>query len=130
MNEYRIEKDSMGEVKVLKDAYWGAQTQRAIENFPVSGIVFTRVFIRSLGMIKHACASVNREFHLLQSHIADAIIRSSDEVIGGKFDNQFPVDIFQSGSGTSTTMRWSRQGQMRSSPGKNIPEPLFIRTTM
>jgi fumarate hydratase class II len=104
MNEYRIEKDSMGEVKVLKDAYWGAQTQRAIENFPVSGIVFTRVFIRSLGMIKHACASVNREFHLLQSHIADAIIRSSDEVIGGKFDNQFPVDIFQSGSGTSTNM--------------------------
>jgi fumarate hydratase class II len=104
MNEYRIEKDSMGEVKVPKEAYWGAQTQRAIENFPVSGIVFAPVFIRSLGVIKHACASVNREFHLLESHFADAIIRSCDEVIEGRFDNQFPLDIFQSGSGTSTNM--------------------------
>ena len=104
MNEYRIEKDSMGEVKVPKDVYWGAQTQRAIENFPVSGIVFAPVFIRSLGVIKHACASINREFHLLESHIADAIIRSCDEVIEGKFDNQFPLDIFQTGSGTSTNM--------------------------
>jgi fumarate hydratase class II len=104
MSDYRIEKDSMGEVKVLKDAYWGAQTQRALENFPVSGIVFPPVFIRSLGVIKHACASVNRDFHLLESNIADAIIRSCDEVIEGKFDNQFPLDIFQTGSGTSTNM--------------------------
>jgi fumarate hydratase class II len=94
----------MGEVKVVKDAYWGAQTQRAIENFPVSGIVFPRVFIRSLGIIKRACASVNRDLRLLDSHIADAIIRSCDEVIAGKFDDQFPLDIFQTGSGTSTNM--------------------------
>ncbi len=104
MNEFRIEKDSMGEIQVPKDAYWGAQTQRAIENFPVSGIVFAPVFIRSLGVIKHACASVNLELHLLGSQIADAILRSCHEVIEGKFDSQFPVDIFQSGSGTSTNM--------------------------
>jgi len=104
MNEYRIESDSMGEVRVPKDAYWGAQTQRGIDNFPVSGMVFTPVFIHSLGMIKQACASVNREFGLLESRLADAIIRSSNEVIEGIFDDQFPVDVFQSGSGTSTNM--------------------------
>ncbi len=104
MDEYRIEKDSMGEVKVPKDAYWGAQTQRAIENFSVSGIVFSPTFIRSLGIIKHACASVNRKFRLLESRIADTIIRSSDEVAEGRFDDQFPIDIFQTGSGTSTNM--------------------------
>ena len=104
MSEYRIEKDSMGDVKVPKDAYWGAQTQRAIENFPVSGIVFPPAFVRSLGVIKNACASVNREQHLLDARRADAIIRSCDEVIEGKFADQFPVDIFQSGSGTSTNM--------------------------
>ena len=104
MNEYRIEKDSMGDVRVPKNAYWGAQTQRAIENFPVSGIVFPAVFIRSLGMIKHACASVNREDRLLEPRIADAIIGACHEVIEGRFDEEFPVDVFQSGSGTSTNM--------------------------
>ena len=104
MNDHRIEVDSMGEVKVPKDAYWGAQTQRGIENFPVSGIVFAPIFVHTLGVIKHACASVNRECHLLESRITDAIIRSCDEVIEGRFDNQFPVDVFQSGSGTSTNM--------------------------
>jgi fumarate hydratase class II len=104
MNEYRIESDSMGEVKVPKDAYWGAQTQRGIDNFPVSGIVFAPVFIHSLGMIKQSCAGINRESGLLESRLADAIIRSSDEVIEGRFDDQFPVDVFQSGSGTSTNM--------------------------
>ena len=104
MNDYRIEVDSMGEVKVPKDAYWGAQTQRGIENFPVSGIVFAPIFVHTLGVIKHACASVNRECHLLESRIADAIIRSCEEVIEGRFGDQFPVDVFQSGSGTSTNM--------------------------
>jgi len=104
MNDHRIEVDSMGEVKVPKDAYWGAQTQRGIENFPVSGIVFAPIFVHTLGVIKHACASVNRECHLLESRITDAIIRSCDEVIEGRFDDQFPVDVFQSGSGTSTNM--------------------------
>lgn len=104
MNEYRIEKDSLGEVRIPKDAYWGAQTQRAVENFPVSGIVFPAVFIRSMGLIKHACAGVNREFGLLEPRIADAIIRACDEIMEGKFNDQFPLDIFQTGSGTSTNM--------------------------
>ena len=104
MNGYRIEKDSLGEVKVPKDAYWGAQTQRAVENFPVSGIVFPEVFIRSMGLIKHACAGVNRELGHLEPRIADAIIHACDEIIEGKFNDQFPLDIFQTGSGTSTNM--------------------------
>ncbi len=104
MNECRIEKDSIGEVKVPKDAYWGAQTQRAIDNFPVSGIVFSPVFIHSLATIKRACANVNQELGLLEPRIAVAIIRSCDEIIEGKFNDQFPVDVFQTGSGTSTNM--------------------------
>jgi fumarate hydratase class II len=86
MDEYRIEKDSLGEVKIPKNAYWGAQTQRANQTFPVSGKVFPLVFIRSLGVIKHACASVNHELHLLESRFADAVIRSCEEIMGGKFD--------------------------------------------
>ncbi len=104
MNEYRIEKDSLGEVRVPNDAYWGAQTQRAVENFPVSGIVFPPVFIRSIGLIKHACARVNQELGLLEPRIADAIIRACDGIIAGTFHDQFPLDIFQTGSGTSTNM--------------------------
>ena len=104
MNEYRIEKDSLGEVRIPKDAYWGAQTQRAVESFPVSGIVFPPVFIRSMGLIKHACASVGREFGLLEPRIADAIIRACDEIMEGRFNDQFPLDIFQTGSATSTNM--------------------------
>ncbi len=104
MIEYRLEKDSMGEVKVPKSAYWGAQTQRAIENFPVSGIVFPPVFIRALAIVKRACAGVNREAGILESRIGDAIVRACDEIIEGRFDDQFPVDVFQTGSGTSTNM--------------------------
>ncbi len=104
MNEYRIEKDSIGEVKVLKDAYWGAQTQRAINNFPVSGITFPPVFIRTLATIKRACAHTNQKLGLLEPRIATAIIRSCDEIIEGAFGDNFPVDIFQTGSGTSTNM--------------------------
>lgn len=104
MKEYRIEKDSLGEIKVPMDAYWGAQTQRAIENFPVSGITFSPIFIRSLGLIKHACTGVNRELGLLEPEIANAVLHACDEVMEGKFNNQFPLDIFQTGSGTSTNM--------------------------
>ena len=104
MNEYRIEKDSLGEVKVPETAYWGAQTQRALENFPVSGIVFPPVFIRSMGCIKLACAEVNAELGLLDKRLADAIIRACGEIIEGNFTDQFPLDIFQTGSGTSTNM--------------------------
>ncbi len=104
MGEYRIEKDSLGEVKVPTDAYWGAQTQRAIENFPISGIRFPRPFIKALGLIKYAAAKVNRELGYLDEEKAKAIMQAAREVADGKFDDQFPVDIFQTGSGTSTNM--------------------------
>ncbi len=104
MPKYRIEKDSLGEVRVPREAYWGAQTQRAIENFPVSGIRFPEVFIRSLGLIKLACAKANSELGLLDKKRRDAIIRACGEIIDGRMYGQFPLDIFQTGSGTSTNM--------------------------
>ena len=104
MIRYRLEKDSLGEVRVPGGSYWGAQTQRAIENFPVSGIVFPEVFIRSLALIKRSCASVNRELGLLDKKRSEAVIKACDEIIDGKMRDQFPVDIFQTGSGTSTNM--------------------------
>jgi len=94
----------MGEVKVPKSAYYGAQTQRAVENFPISGIGFPPRFIRALAIIKHAAASVNEELGLLDSKIANVIRRAAGEVIEGKLDKEFVVDIFQTGSGTSTNM--------------------------
>ncbi|HEY1268673.1 MAG TPA: lyase family protein, partial [Candidatus Binatia bacterium] len=102
--DYRIEKDSMGEVKVPKSAYYGAQTQRAVENFPVSGIGFPPRFIRALALIKHAAASANRDLGLLNANTADVIHRAAQEVMDGKHDREFVVDIFQTGSGTSTNM--------------------------
>ncbi|NPA31334.1 MAG: class II fumarate hydratase [Chloroflexi bacterium] len=104
MSDYRIEKDSLGEVKVPAEAYWGAQTQRAIENFPISGIRFPRVFIQALGLIKYAAAKVNRDLGLLDEERAQAIMRAAEEVAAGKWDAHFPLDIFQTGSGTSTNM--------------------------
>src|SRR5881396_3462660 len=104
MTEYRIEKDFLGELKVPKDAYWGAQTQRAIENFPISGIRFGRRFIYALGLIKKAAAETNMELGLLDSKIGKAIVKAAEDVMDGKFDSQFPLDIFQTGSGTSTNM--------------------------
>jgi len=104
MSDYRIEKDSLGEVKVPVEAYWGAQTQRALENFPISGIRFPRVFIRALGLIKYAAAKVNHDLGLLDQERAQAIMRAADEVAQGAWDAHFPLDIFQTGSGTSTNM--------------------------
>ncbi|MBI5641284.1 MAG: class II fumarate hydratase [Nitrospirae bacterium] len=104
MKTYRIEKDSLGEVKVPEDALYGPQTQRAVDNFPVSGIRFPRVFIRALGMIKTAAAETNKELGLLFPDVADAIQKAADEVSQGRWDDHFPVDIFQTGSGTSTHM--------------------------
>jgi len=102
--EYRVERDSMGEVKVPKSAYYGAQTQRAVENFPISGIGFPPRFVRALAIIKHAAASVNQELGLLDSKIGDVIRAAAREVMDGKLDKEFVVDIFQTGSGTSTNM--------------------------
>ena len=102
--DYRIERDSLGEMNVPADAYWGAQTQRAVENFPVSGIVFGRRFIRALGIVKKAAAEANLELGLLEADKAEAIVEAADEVIAGDLDDQFPVDVFQTGSGTSSNM--------------------------
>lgn len=101
---YRIERDSMGEVKVPKKAYYGAQTQRAVENFPISGIGFPPDFIHALATIKYAAAAVNEELGLLEPTIAAAIRKAAAEVMEGKLDKEFVVDIFQTGSGTSTNM--------------------------
>jgi fumarate hydratase class II len=104
VSEFRVEKDSMGEVRVPADAYWGAQTQRAVENFPVSGRRFPRRFLEALGLIKWAAAKANQELGLLDARRAEAITAAAEEVIAGKLDDHFPVDIFQTGSGTSTNM--------------------------
>ncbi|MBM4120470.1 MAG: class II fumarate hydratase [Nitrospira sp.] len=100
----RVEKDTMGELAVPADAYYGVQTARAIENFPISELRFPRAFIRAMGLIKHAAASANQSLGLLNKKQAEAIRRAAAEVIAGQLDAEFPVDIFQTGSGTSTNM--------------------------
>ena len=100
----RIEKDTMGEMELSDDSYYGAQTQRAYQNFQVSNHKIPRPMIASIAMIKRSAAIVNHKLGFLDSQIKDAIVRSSDEVIQGKFDNQFIVDIYQTGSGTSSNM--------------------------
>ncbi|MFC6732630.1 MULTISPECIES: aspartate ammonia-lyase [unclassified Haladaptatus] len=102
--EFRTEKDSLGEMQVPADAYWGAQTQRAIQNFPISGITFGRRFVRALGIVKKAAAQANKDLGMIPNDKADAIIEAADEVIAGDLDDQFPVDVFQTGSGTSSNM--------------------------
>jgi len=100
----RIEKDSMGEFEVPESAKYGASTARAVENFPISELRFSRSFIRSLAEVKKACAVVNQKSLLLDKNIADSIIKSAQEVIDGVHDEDFVLDIFQTGSGTSTNM--------------------------
>jgi len=101
---YRIEKDSMGELRVPVAALWGAQTQRAVENFPISGLTMPRSFIRALGLIKWAAAGANGELGLMNTGKAVAIQAAATEVADGRHDDQFPIDIFQTGSGTSSNM--------------------------
>jgi fumarate hydratase class II len=102
--EFRVERDSMGELKVPRDAAWGAQTQRAVLNFPISGLAMPKSFVRALGLIKWAAAEVNRDLGLLGVEIAGAIQSAALEVAGGDHYDQFPVDVFQTGSGTSSNM--------------------------
>ncbi|NEW47555.1 class II fumarate hydratase [Nocardia cyriacigeorgica] len=102
--EYRIEHDTMGEVRVPVDALWRAQTQRAVTNFPISGRGLERAQIRALGLLKAACAKVNRDLGLLDAKKADAIIAAATEIAEGRHDDQFPIDVFQTGSGTSSNM--------------------------
>ncbi|PKM42316.1 MAG: aspartate ammonia-lyase [Gammaproteobacteria bacterium HGW-Gammaproteobacteria-1] len=104
MTDYRIEKDSMGEVRVPAAALYGAQTQRAVDNFPISGQPLPRPLIRALGLIKAACAEANRDLGLLDGKIAEAIVAAALDVADGRHDGQFPIDIFQTGSGTSSNM--------------------------
>ncbi|MEK0371781.1 class II fumarate hydratase [Corynebacterium mastitidis] len=104
MTEYRIEHDTMGEVKVPIDALWRAQTQRAVENFPISGRGLEAAQIRAMGLLKAACAQVNKESGALDATLADAIIAAAKEIAAGKHDDQFPIDVFQTGSGTSSNM--------------------------
>jgi len=103
-DEFRIERDSMGEMKVPRSAYYGAQTQRALENFPISDRRFPRSFVAAMGRIKYAAAEVNNELGLLDDEKSAAIKRAADEVIAGDLDEHFVVDIYQTGSGTSSNM--------------------------
>jgi fumarate hydratase class II len=104
MTEYRIEHDTMGEVRVPVDALYAAQTQRAVENFPISGRGLSSHHIAALGQIKRAAAIANTELGVLPADISDAIVSAADEVIAGQHDDQFPIDVFQTGSGTSSNM--------------------------
>ena len=101
---FRLERDSMGEIKVPADALWGAQTQRAVQNFPISGLAMPRPFISALGLVKQAAARANRELKLLEPKVAQAVEEAAAEVAAGVHDEQFPIDVFQTGSGTSSNM--------------------------
>jgi len=102
--QFRSERDSMGELQVPADALYGAQTQRAVNNFPISGIPMPRGFIRALGLVKIACATANEKLGLLDKKFADVIRSAANDVAQGKYDQHFPIDVFQTGSGTSTNM--------------------------
>ena len=102
--EYRIEHDTMGEVRVPKDALYAAQTQRAVENFPISGRGLSDHHIAALGQVKRAAAIANRELGVLDEATSEAIVKAAEEVIDGKHNGEFPIDIFQTGSGTSSNM--------------------------
>jgi fumarate hydratase class II len=102
--KYRIEHDSMGELQVPQDALWGAQTQRAVENFPISGLTMPRQFVAALGLVKWAAAGANSELGLLKSDVAVAVQKAALEVADGQHDAHFPIDVFQTGSGTSSNM--------------------------
>src|SRR5690625_104706 len=102
--QFRIEHDTMGEVRVPVDALYSAQTQRAVENFPISGQGLEPAHIHALGLVKKACAVANHELGVITDEQAEAITAAADQIIGGQHDEQFPIDVFQTGSGTSSNM--------------------------
>lgn len=104
MSDYRIERDSLGDIQIPVTAQWGAQTQRAVENFPISGLTMPAGFIRALGLIKASAAEVNRDLGHLDTALADAISQTALQIAKGEHLDQFPVDVFQTGSGTSSNM--------------------------
>ncbi len=125
MAEYRLEYDSMGDVRVPADALYGAQTQRAVDNFPISGIHFPSAFLRALAQIKWCASAVNELLGRLDSERATAIRSAADEIIDGRWSDQFPLDIFQTGSGTSTNMNMNevvaaRAGQLLAARGVRL----------
>src|SRR6266850_1190245 len=125
MTEYRTEKDSMGEMKVPASALYGPQTQRAVENFPISGDPLPAEFVHALGLVKTAAARVNLALGLLEKPVAAAIEQAAREVEAGKWDAEFPIDVFQTGSGTSTNMNANeviarRAGQLVAAGAKPI----------
>jgi fumarate hydratase, class II len=120
--EYRIEKDTMGEVRVPKEALYSAQTQRAVENFPISGTTLEPAHIAALAQIKKAAALANSELGVLDKDLAEAIAKSADEVITGALNEHFPVDIYQTGSGTSSNMNMNEV--LASLASKNLGKPV------
>ena len=116
---YRIEHDSMGEVRVPREAKWRATTQRAVENFPISGQGLEPAHIAALGAIKAAAAQVNGELGILEADVAEAIRTAAEQVAAGTLDREFPIDVFQTGSGTSSNMPMSWLA-----PGHGSPPPL------
>src|SRR3954452_15504057 len=103
-NQFRTERDSMGEMKVPADAHYGASTARAVENFPISDLRFSRAFIHAIGLIKSACAQTNHSLKLIDEKKLKLIQQAAQEVMDGKLDRECVIDIFQTGSGTSTNM--------------------------
>jgi fumarate hydratase class II len=120
-DEFRIERDSLGELKVPANALWGAQTQRAVDNFPISGLRMPRDFIRALGLIKWAAATANVELDGLDAKRAAAIQKAALEVAEGKHDSQFPIDVFQTGSGTSSNMNANEENERLASQFGSVP---------
>jgi len=124
MAEYRVERDSMGEVRVPAGALWGAQTQRAVENFPISGTTIEPRLIRALALIKAEAARVNatlRDVPAVTKRVGEAIGAAADEVADGRWDDQFPIDVFQTGSGTSSNMNVNEVIARRASELANVP---------
>ncbi len=121
--EFRIEKDTMGDVKVPASALWGAQTQRSLENFKIGGERFPREMIKALGLLKKTAAAANMKLGLLESKKADLIIKSCDEVIRGDWDDHFPLVVWQTGSGTQTNMNANEVIANRSMQMLGLPLP-------
>src|SRR6266705_3324163 len=122
VEEYRVESDTMGEVKVPNTAYYGAQTQRAVENFPISGVRLPKNFIRAMALVKLAAAKANMQLELLDPKKGEAIVSAAKEVMDGSLYEQFVVDVFQTGSGTSTNMNANEvlQTVLSSFSGENV----------
>ena len=120
MTEFRTERDSMGELEVPADALWAAQTQRAVNNFPISGQPMPPAFIRALGLIKAACAEANRDLELLEPELAEAIVDAAGRVAANKVDSHFPIDVYQTGSGTSSNMNSNEVIARLADPGGEL----------